>query len=408
MTIVCTHMIRRSIFWIHLTCGVATGVVVLMMSATGVVLTYERQMLDWAMRDLYVEPAPSERRLPLDALIAAVESSEPGFEASTFTIRPDSAAPATVTQGRRDTRYVNAYTGEVLGEPAPVLSGFLSDMKGWHRYFNATGEDRAPWRAITGASNLAFLFLVLSGMYLWLPRVVSGATLRVRLWFNPKAGKGKARYFNWHHVFGIWSAIPLVVVVATATVFSYPWASDLVYRSFGEEPPGRREAPARPAATVAQSPAAATNVDGAPLPAAFSPVTLTTERRELDDLLGIAAAHIGGWRTIALQLPEPTADTVTFTIDTSNGGQPQHRHTLELDAWTGEVVASQPFSSLSPGRQARSFIRYLHTGEALGIVGQTIAGIVSFTSIIMVWTGLALAYRRLLAPLFRSRRRAQA
>jgi uncharacterized iron-regulated membrane protein len=45
-------------------------------------------------------------------------------------------------------------------------------------------------------------------------------------------------------------------------------------------------------------------------------------------------------------------------------------------------------------------VRFLHTGEALGIAGQTIAGLVSLTSTVMVWTGLALAYRRLIAPLF--------
>ena len=400
-------MIRKTIFWIHLLCGVTAGVVVLMMSATGVVLTYERQMLDWAIQDLYVEPEPSAQRLSVETLVAAVEASEPGFEASTFTIRPDPAAPATVIQGRRDARYVNAYTGEALGMGAPGMRGFFSDMTGWHRYFNATGDERPPWRAITGASNVAFLFLVLSGMYLWLPKIFNRTMFKVRLWFNPQATGGKARDFNWHHVFGIWSAIPLVVVVATATVFSYPAVSDLVYRSFGEEPPARRGRPARPpaAAVQAQVPAVPATFDAAPLAAAYRRSPIMPDSLELNELLDIASAHIDGWRTIALALPDTGAETVKFTIDRGNGGQPQHRHTLELDARTGDVVASQPFSSLSPGRQARSFIRYLHTGEALGILGQTIAGIVSLTSIIMVWTGLALAYRRLIVPLYPSRRR---
>jgi hypothetical protein len=48
-------------------------------------------------------------------------------------------------------------------------------------------------------------------------------------------------------------------------------------------------------------------------------------------------------------------------------------------------------------------IRFLHTGEALGLAGQTVAGLVSATRRILVWTGLALAYRRLVAPLLRRR-----
>lgn len=58
-------------------------------------------------------------------------------------------------------------------------------------------------------------------------------------------------------------------------------------------------------------------------------------------------------------------------------------------------------------------MRSLHTGAALGIIGQTIAGLVSLTSLVMVWTGLALAlalaYRRLVVtPLRRRRARSSA
>lgn len=90
-------------------------------------------------------------------------------------------------------------------------------------------------------------------------------------------------------------------------------------------------------------------------------------------------------------------------IDQGAGGQPQPRHTLALDATTGAVLSWAPFSSQSTGQQARLWIRFLHTGEALGVIGQTIAGLVSLTSVLMVWTGLALAWRRLIQPLFRAK-----
>jgi uncharacterized iron-regulated membrane protein len=107
---------------------------------------------------------------------------------------------------------------------------------------------------------------------------------------------------------------------------------------------------------------------------------------------------------LTLNIPaDAEAPTVRIGIDQGNGGQPQLRHNLTLDAATGAVAGYAPFSSQTTGQKARSWIRFLHTGEALGIVGQTIAGLVSFTSILMVWTGLALAYRRLLQPLWRGK-----
>ena len=40
--------IRKIIFWSHLVVGVATGLVVFVMAATGVLLTYEAQITRWA------------------------------------------------------------------------------------------------------------------------------------------------------------------------------------------------------------------------------------------------------------------------------------------------------------------------------------------------------------------------
>lgn len=379
-------MIRSTIFWTHLVCGVATGLVVLMMSVTGVLLTYERQILAWAERATFPAPAPGAERLTLEELVDAAKLRRPELTPTTITVRNEPDAPVVLGAGRNNRVLVDPYSGEVSDPGGQGLRSFFSAVTGWHRWFNATGESRATARAITGASNLAFLFLILSGMYLWLPRIWQWAAFKTRLMFNSKATTAKARDFNWHHVFGIWSAIPLAIVVATATVFSYPWANNLVYRLAGEEPPRRGGGGPQ----TAQAEAAAVVQDGTAI-----------DRLGYDALLARAAAQ-GEWRTLTLNIPpEPDASTVRIGIDQGNGGQPHLRHNLTLDASTGAVAAWAPFSSQSTGQKARSWIRFLHTGEALGIVGQTIAGLVSFTSILMVWTGLALAYRRLLQPLWR-------
>jgi uncharacterized iron-regulated membrane protein len=379
-------MVRSTIFWIHLVCGVATGLVVLMMSVTGVILTYERQMLAWADRTTFRAPTADAQRLPLEELVEAAKLRRPEFAPTTIMVRNEADAAVVLGAGRSGSLVVDPYSGDVREPGAQGLRSFFSAVTGWHRWFNATGENRPVARAITGASNLAFLFLVLSGIYLWLPRVFKWAAFRTRLLFNSKATTAKARDFNWHHVFGIWSAIPLAIVVATATVFSYPWANDLVYRIAGEEPPARGGGgPPR----------------GQPEAALIAQDGTAIDRLGYDALLARAAAH-GEWQTLTLNIPtDPQAPTVRIGVDEGNGGQPQLRHTLTLDAATGGVASYAPFSSQTTGQKARSWIRFLHTGEALGLAGQTVAGLVSFTSILMVWTGLALAYRRLLQPLWR-------
>lgn len=382
-------MIRKTIFWIHLSCGVCAGIVVAVMSLTGVLLTYERQVLAFADRGLYSDPAPGAERLGVDALVSAVELDKPDARVSSLTFSADARAPVSVGAGRAGSVYVNAYTGEALGPGATGIREFFNAVTGWHRWFNLTGQARSTARVITDASNLIFLFLILSGMYLWLPRVYKWAAFKAHLMFSRNALRGKARDFNWHHVIGIWTAIPLAVIVATAVVFSYGWANDLVYRSVGEEPPARGRPPGPMPGAAAESRRAE--------PAA-APMSL-------DALLDRAAGHVDGYGQITMQMPRDGDTTVRFTIDQGNGGQPTRRHGLTLDRATGKVAAWEPFSSQSPGRKARTYIRFLHTGEALGPIGQTVAGFVSLTSLIMVWTGLALAYRRLIQPLFRRRTR---
>jgi uncharacterized iron-regulated membrane protein len=416
-------MIRSTIFWIHLVCGVAAGLVVLMMSVTGVLLTYERQMLAWTDRAHYADAPPGAERHSLATLLDAVKAHDPAFAVTAITVRSDARAPVTFAAGRDGTLVANPYTGVVAKPGGEGLRKFFAAVTGWHRWFNASNENRSVARAITGASNLAFLFLVLSGIYLWLPRIYKWAAFKTRLFFNPKAGSGKARDFNWHHVLGIWSAIPLAVVVGWAVVFSYPWANNLVYRSVGEEPPvrgaprggpGGAGAPAAAAAAQREAGGGAASRAGgdartegarrgdASIPAGGSDWGATS--LSYDELFARAAAQAGEWRAITLNLPAGgDASIVRFGIDQGNGGQPQLRHTLTLDAATGATQAWQPFSSQSTGQKARSWIRFLHTGEALGIAGQTIAGAVSFTSVLKVWTGLALAYRRLISPLFARR-----
>jgi len=374
-------MFRKTIFWLHLGSGVITGLVVAMMSVTGVFLTYQNQVFAWSDRAYYRDAGTEERvMLPAESLIGAARTG--GLNVTSLKYWNNRAAPVLASGQRGEGAvFIDAYTGEVLGAPSPTLRNLFSTVTRWHRWFNATGESRQTARLITGASNLAFLFLVVSGMYLWLPKLIRWPLLRARFFFSPKTKTAQQRDFNWHHVFGIWSALPLIVVIATATVFSFSWASDLVYTIAGEEPPSRG---AGSSSTPSAAPANQANVNARRLP--------------LDDLLATARARTADWRIITMNLPQQGENETSFRIDTGSGRQPQYQSTLILDAGTGRTMAYERLADRSPGRQARSWIRFLHTGEAFGFFGQTIAGLVSLTSLFMVWTGFALAWRRLVSP----------
>jgi uncharacterized iron-regulated membrane protein len=297
----------------------------------------------------------------------------------------------TVSLGRDGQVLLNAYTGQVLGEGAVGLRGFFRSVTDWHRWLAASGEYRTTGRAVTGACNLAFLVLVVTGAYLWLPKAWKRPQLRNITWFR-RGLPGKARDFNWHNTIGFWSFAPLFVVVLSATVISYPWASNLVYRAVGEQPPapaqGRESAMAgRPAS---QQPAGPQGERGSRAPE-------TPALAGLDLHLARAEQHVPDWQTISLRVPTSAKAPLVFTIDQGSGGQPQKRGTLTLDRVTGAVVKWETFAGNSLGRRVRTVLRFAHTGEVLGLPGQTIAGIASAGAAVLVYTGFALSLRRFVA-----------
>ena len=79
-----------------------------------------------------------------------------------------------------------------------------------------------------------------------------------------------------------------------------------------------------------------------------------------------------------------------------------------LDRASGDVIAYEGFSDLTLGRRIRNLMRFAHTGEVLGIPGQTVAGLVSAGGVVLVWTGIALGLRRLTGWLRRRRQPAAA
>ncbi len=365
--------LRRIVFWTHLVLGLGAGAVVLVMSVTGVLLMYERQILEWAEGSYRsAPPSPGAPRLSAEALLAVAGRERPGVTPTSLTVLADPDAPATVGLGRGRNLYLNPYSGAVLGEGAPKTRAFFRKVTDWHRWLGAGAESREAGKAVTGACNLAFLFLVVSGIYLWMPRRWTWRQVKSVLWFRGGLS-AKARDFNWHNVIGFWMFLPLFFIVLSGVLISYRWAGDLLFRAVGEEPPaGRPEGPRGGGEPRAEAP----SHDG------------------LDELWARAETQVPGWQSLALRIPAEADAPAVFTIARSHRGRPDLRSTLTLNRQTGEVDKWEPFASQSLGRRLRTWGRWVHTGEAGGFAGQTLAGLASAGAAVLVWTGIALAWRR--------------
>jgi uncharacterized iron-regulated membrane protein len=378
---------RKVIFWIHLAVGLTAGLVIAVMCLTGAALAFEKQLVGWAERDarLVALPVPGAPRLSLDELQKKFREARPDGRASALTVTTDPREAVVFSLGREGAAYVNPYSGEVRQPASAKMRDLLRVMTDLHRWLALSADNRATGKAITGACNLAFCFLALSGLFLWWPRKWRTKGLKRSLWFLRDA-TGHARDWNWHNVTGFWLMPVLVVLTASGAVLSYRWAGNLVYQAAGETPPAPG-GPGRPDAAVG----------------ALKP---PTGARPLDQsaLLAVVEKILPNWETITLHLgggdgeartgPSPA----TFVIKEPGAWPRTATTTLSLDPFTGEVLKRERFADLTTGRRARTWLRFLHTGEALGLTGQFIAGLACVGGCFLVYTGFALAWRRFFHP----------
>ena len=365
---------RRLLFWLHLISGVTAGAVILIMSATGVILALKPQIQNWVDRDIrYVTPQPE--RLGVQALLSATKAARPESAPQSLTLARDPALAVTVGLGTAGNLYVNPYTGTVLGSSSVRTSEFFQSMTNWHRYLAMSGESRATGRSITGISNAAFLVLAISGLYIWWPRQFTRRALKPIVWFR-QTSTGRARDFNWHNTIGFWCLLPIVIMTMSGVVISYPWASDLVYRVTGSPVPARGQ---RAEGWVARESRGQ---------AAVMPV-------ELDRIWARAEAQVPTWSILTMRLPAREGAPVAFTITDGANWNAFARSTLTVSSGTGEAVQWQPYERNSLGQKVRGWLRFAHTGELGRLPGQLIAGIGCLGGVFLVYTGLSLAFRRL-------------
>lgn len=363
---------RKVLFWLHLGGGLTAGSVVLVMALTGMTLAFEPQILEAVERGIRQIKVPEGDvpQLSLDELAAKASGTLGGAEPSGVTVYSGSHRSVVISFGKKGGAvYVNPYTGEILGGESRTHK-LLHQLEDIHR--------RLAWKekgeAVTGAANALMLFLVISGLYLWWPKSWHWNSLKAVTVFNPRL-RGKPRDWNRHNVFGFWCLPMLLVTTLTGLIMSYSWANALFFRLAGSEPPAQKqEAPAGESERSREI------------------LRPPSGNIRLESLFSKAAEKSSSWEAISFRLPQKAGAPVTVLImEKAPAWYPKARSQLTLDPATGAEVKWEPYTAHSPGRIGRTWVRYLHTGEALGLPGQVLALIGSGGAVMLIWTGFAMS-----------------
>lgn len=244
---------------VHLWLGIASGLVLFVVCLTGTIYTFRDEVEELLHAEkFYVEVPEQAQVLPTTQLVSQLERelqgkvvsmSIPEDKARTYTVSVAQQQPneggAQKEAGGKDrggdrpvTYYVNPYTGQTVGTPESASSEFFLTVMKMHRWLLIEGD---AGKIIVGVSTIIFIFLVLTGLVLWVP-----AKLK-----NWKQGLKIKTDANWkrvnhdlHNTLGFYSSLLLLVMAITGLCWSFEWYRDGLGKIMGAEVfKGRREKP---------------------------------------------------------------------------------------------------------------------------------------------------------------------
>ena len=219
---------------IHLWLSVPFGLIITIICFSGASLVFETEISELTNRSLYFVDKVGEEAIPADELLAVVSATLPDSVSATgvnISSDPRRAYQVTLSQPRRASVYVDQYTGEVKGQYK--RGGFFTFMLRTHRWLLDSmkpGGGVFVGKLIVGISTIAFVFVLITGIIVWIPKTLKALKHRLRI----STSKGWRRFwYDLHVTGGIYAVVFLLAMALTGLTWSFPWYRTGFYKVFG-------------------------------------------------------------------------------------------------------------------------------------------------------------------------------
>lgn len=219
---------------LHLWLALPFGVILTLVCFSGAVLAFEKEFTQWAYAGLYQVETVGKDRLPVGDIAAKVASSLPDdVRVTGITIYSDPARTYQVNLSKphHASVFVDPYTGEVKGSYRRIP--FFLTMFKLHRWLlgSRPADGGVFWgRVVVGTSALAFVFVILSGIVMWLPRSKKALVNSLKV----NCSHGLRRFCHSFHVaVGAYTCLLLLCMALTGLTWSFDWYRSGFYAVFG-------------------------------------------------------------------------------------------------------------------------------------------------------------------------------
>ena len=229
--------VRKLFKKLHLWLSLPFGLIIMTTCLTGALLVFEKEITELVRHDSYTIPVRKTQSLSLQSLLERVARETPdSVQITSVTIPSDFRRAYTVglSKPRRAGVLVDPYTGKIVGQSGRLA--FFTTVRELHRWLLDSMKPDSEgifWgRVIVGTSTLLFVFILLTGLFLWWPKKLKGVGKRLKI----SLGHGRQRlFYDLHAVGGVYAFVLLLAMAMTGLTWSFEWYRTGFYKVFGAE-----------------------------------------------------------------------------------------------------------------------------------------------------------------------------
>ncbi len=218
---------------IHLWLGLTSGIVVFIVSITGCLWVFQKEIKDLLEPTLQVA-AQDE---PFISLAEARENARRVFPEREIhgTIVRHATDPMQVVFYEKEPEFyqsvfLNPYSGEVL-KIENHRSGFFSFILKGHLYLWLPKE---IGHEITRYGTMVFVIMLITGLILWWPKSRKSSNQRLSFLWKPSTS-WRRKNFDIHSIVGFYSFLLVLIISFTGLMMAFNWIGYLTYMAWGGE-----------------------------------------------------------------------------------------------------------------------------------------------------------------------------
>jgi len=344
--------LRRALLALHQWIGLAAALFLIVIAVSGSALVFEGE-IDRLLNPAASYVTPRGRPLPIETLIARVESAAPAEQVVAVRIadRPDQAYELSLRS--RQSAMVDPYTGALLG----LRDRERSVARRLHLLHTRLLAGEAG-EAIVGWFTVAMLALALSGLVLWWRRKI------VRI---GGAATWTRANFDLHNALGFYSSAVLLAITASGVLIAFERTTDPLVRALNRAPE-----PAPPQSTPR---AGATRIS-------------------VDAALAIADAALPGAFASNVNVPAGARAVYRILMKFPEDRTPAGRSRVYVDQFSGALLLVENTRTAPLGTRILNLKRSAHTGDIFGAPTQALYFVVGLGIAAQAITGSLIWWSR--------------